>query len=99
MADPTGWKKYLYRFLFLGFLIGLGICIWSLYLPFHAPELLPLPPAKPTSDGSYPELLIRYTPADSGRTPFEVSYARNSPSLAHDSPINQFEVNLTTGKF
>ncbi len=99
MADPSGWKKYLYRFLFLGFLTGLGIYIWSLYLPFHAPELLPLPPANPASDGSYPELSIRYTPTDSGPTPFEVSFTRNSPSLAHDSPVNQFEVDLSSGKF
>src|SRR5580698_10537233 len=99
MADPTGWKKVLYRLLFLGFLIGLGIYIWSLYLPFHAPALLPLPPANPTSDGSYPELLIRYAPASSGQTPFEASFTTNSPSLMHDSPVNQFEVNLSTGKF
>jgi YD repeat-containing protein len=99
MADPTGWKKYLYRFLFLGFLVGLGVFIWSLYLPFHAPELLPLPPANPTSDGSYPELLIRYAPAPSGQSPFDVSFTTNSPSLKHDSPVNQFEVNLSTGKF
>ncbi len=99
MADPTGWKKLLYRFLFLGFLFGLGIYIWSLYLPFHAPELLSLPPANPTSDGSYPELLIRYAPAASGHSPFDVSFTPNSPSLKHDSPVNQFEVNLSTGKF
>jgi hypothetical protein len=99
MADPAGWKKILYRFLFLGFLVGLGIFIWSLYLPFHAPELLSLPPANPTSDGSYPELLIRYAPAASGKSPFEVSFATNSPTLKHDSPVNQFEVDLCTGKF
>lgn len=99
MSDPTGWKKYLYRLLFLGFLVGIGIYIWSLYLPFHAPELLPLPPANPTSDGSYPELLIRYAPANSGPTQFEISYTRNSPSLKHDLPANQFEVNLSTGMF
>jgi YD repeat-containing protein len=99
MADPAGWKKILYRFLFLGFLIGLGVFIWSLYLPFHAPELLSLPPANPTSDGSYPQLLIRYAPAASGKSPFEVSFATNSPTLKHDSPVNRFEVNLSTGKF
>jgi YD repeat-containing protein len=99
MADPTGWKKFLYRLLFLGFLVGLGIFIWSLYLPFHAPQLLPLPPANPTSDGSYPELLIRYAPASSGQSPFEVLFTTNAPTLKHDSPLNQFEVNLSTGKF
>jgi hypothetical protein len=99
IADPSGWKKYLYRFLFLVFLIGLGVYIWSLYLPFHIPELLLLPAAHPTTDGSYPELLIRYAPAYPGQTPFDVSFARNSPSLVHDSPINQFEVNRSSGKF
>jgi Domain of unknown function (DUF6531) len=99
MADPTGWKKIIYRLLFVGFLIGLGVFIWSLYLPFHAPELLSLPPANPTSDGSYPELLIRYAPADAGHSPFAISFTTNSPTLKHDSPVNQFEVNLSTGKF
>jgi len=98
MADSSAWKKYLYRFLFLGFLIGFGIYIRSLYLPPPAPVLLTLPPANPASDGSYPELLIHYAPAGSGHPPFEVSYTRNSPSLTHDSPVNQFEVNLSSGK-
>jgi YD repeat-containing protein len=99
MADPSGWKKYLYRSLFLAFLAGVGIFIWSLYFPFHAPELLSLPPANPTSDGSYPELLIRYAPAASGQFRFEVSFKSSAPSLARDSPVNQFEVNLSSGKF
>jgi YD repeat-containing protein len=93
------WRKYLYRSLFACALLAFGIYIWSLYLPFHAPKLLRLPPANPTSDGSYPELLIRYAPVSSLRTPFEVSYTRSSPSLRHDSPINQFELNLSSGKF
>lgn len=99
MTDPTRWKKVLYRCLFLGFLIGLGIYIWSLYLPFHKPELLALPPAHPATDGSYPELLIRYNPVDSGQTPFHVSFTRNAPSLVHDSPVNQFEMKLSNGEF
>jgi YD repeat-containing protein len=99
MANPTCWKKVLYRFLFLGFLVGVGIYIWSLYLPFHAPELLPLPPAHPATDGSYPELLIRYDPAVSGSAPFHVSFTRGAPSLVHDSPVNQFEVKLSNGEF
>jgi YD repeat-containing protein len=93
------WRQYLYRSLFLCFLVAFGIFIWSLYFPLHAPQLLPLPPAHPASDGSYPELLIRYGPAVSGGAPVDVSYARNSPTLTHDSPLNQFEVNLSTGKF
>jgi hypothetical protein len=99
MSDSSGWKKHLYRFLFLGFLVGVGIYIWSLYLPFRAPVLLPLPPAHPATDGSYPELLIHYAPAASGHSPFQVSFTTNSPSLKHDSPVSQFEVNLSTGKF
>jgi YD repeat-containing protein len=99
MAEPSGWKKYLFRFLFLVFLAGVGIYIWSLYLPFHAPELLSLPPAHASTDGSYPELLIRYSSPSMGKSPFDVSFTRNSPSLAHASAVNQFEVNLSTGKF
>lgn len=98
VAAPK-WRRYLYRSLFACILLIFGIYIWSLYLPFHAPKLLPLPPANPTSDGSYPELLIRYAPVGSGQNHLEVSYARNSPSLTHDSPINQFELNLSSGKF
>ncbi len=98
-AAAPKWRQYLYRSLFLCFLLAAGIFIWSLYFPLHRTELLPLPPAHPASDGSYPELLIRYDPASSARTPLEVSYARNSPSLTHDAPVNQFEVNLSTGKF
>jgi YD repeat-containing protein len=99
MAEPTGWKKHLYRSLFLCFVVGAGIFIWSLYLPFHRPELLPLPQAHPATDGSYPELLIRYADSHSGAAPFTVSFARNAPSLLYAAPANQFEVNLSSGKF
>ena len=85
--------------IFFCFLVVFGIFIWSLYFPLHPIELLPLPVANPASDGSYPELLIRYDPASSGHAPFEVSLTRNSPSLAYDSPINQFEVDLSSGNF
>lgn len=91
------WRKYLYRSLFVGVLTSIGIFVFSLYVPLRTPELLPLPPAHPVFDGSYPELLIRNEPTSSGHE--SVSYSRNSPSLTHDSAINQFEVNLSTGKF
>jgi Domain of unknown function (DUF6531) len=99
MAAAPKWREYLFRSLFICVLIVFGVFIWSLYLPLHPIELLPLPPANPTSDGSYLELLIRYAPVSSGHSPFEVSYTRKSPSLMHDSPVNQFEVDLSTGKF
>lgn len=98
VATPKSWEN-LYRAIFICILIAFGTGILSIYFPLHAPEVLPLPPANPASDGSYPELLIRYDPGSSGRTLVGVSYTRNSPSLAHDSPINQFAVNLSTGMF
>jgi YD repeat-containing protein len=97
--SKSKWREYLYRSLFTCILLAIGLYIYSLYIPLHAPQLLPLPPAHPSSDGSYPELLIRYDSANPGGTPFAVSFTRNSPSLTHDSPVNQFEVNLSTGRF
>lgn len=98
-ASTSKWRQNLYRSLFLCVLLAFGIYITSLYVPFHAPQLLPLRPAHPLSDGSYPELLIRYDPASTALSPLEVSYTTNSPSLNNDSPVNRFEVNLSTGKF
>ena len=68
---------------------------------FHPPkvELLPLTYARPTWDGSYPYLVI--SPIDNGlrnvKFKSEIRWIR--PTVYHESPINQFQVDLHWGMF
>jgi YD repeat-containing protein len=62
-------------------------------------ELLPFTDSPPEWNGSYPYLLI--SPVDLERNPveFKSSILLIKPTVRHDSPINEFQVDLHSGMF
>jgi YD repeat-containing protein len=67
--------------------------------PRRAPELLPIQETNPAWDGSYPYLVIRPNPAGHGRYRFQSSVARIQPTVRHELPVNEFQVDLHSGMF
>ena len=61
-------------------------------------ELLPYSDTPPAWDGSYPYVVISSV---SGSNParFKTSISRMQPTVRHDSPVNEFDVDLHTGRF
>ena len=76
----------------------------SAFLILHKPtpkpvkvELLPFTDSPPSWDGSYPYLVI--FPVATGPSRFKSEIKLIKPSLHHDSPINEFAVDLHSGRF
>jgi YD repeat-containing protein len=61
-------------------------------------ELLPFTDSPPVWDGSYPYLVIPAVP-ESTPLKFHASIAMISPTVRHDKPVNEFDVDLHTGRF
>jgi Domain of unknown function (DUF6531) len=62
-------------------------------------ELLPFTDSPPAWNGSYPYLIV--SPADLGsdHAKFKSSVLLMKPTVHHDSPINEFQVDLHSGMF
>lgn len=80
---------------------AVGFFLWAYHFQHGSnhPELLALPLAKPSWDGSSPLFVIRDLPDSSQGLLQQVSYERAAPSMHHDSPVDEFEVGLGSGKF
>ena len=78
-------------------LILIGLAGFLLYRPRRPAkvELLPFSATPPAWDGSQPHLLICLGPALN----FTSSITMLPPTVRHDSPVNQFDVDLHTGRF
>ena len=61
-------------------------------------ELLPYSDTPPAWDGSYPYTVISALP-ESGPTKFRASIKLLQPTVHHESPLNQFDVDLHSGRF
>ena len=86
--------------------IFLVLVAFSVFLILHKPtpqpikvELLPFTDSPPAWDGSYPYLVISPIGVESGHFRFASSISPVKPSLHHDSPVNQFAVDLHSGRF
>lgn len=80
---------------------GLSVSLWLWPKPDSPPikvELLPFTESPPAWDGSYPYLVIS-PPSQSSPTTFRASIELIKPTLRHDSPVNEFAVDLHTGRF
>jgi YD repeat-containing protein len=62
-------------------------------------ELLPFTNSQPAWDGSYPYLAISASNLGSEYVKFESSIRLIKPTVHHDSPINEFQVDLHSGIF
>ena len=62
-------------------------------------ELLPFNDTPPAWDGSYPVLTVRFRNSDPRHYRFDVAVMRIPPTVRHEAPVNQFEVDLHSGMF
>ena len=91
------WHPPLWKWGFVLALVG-GAAFLFLWKPRIRVELLPLSDSPPAWDGSQPWLVI--SPI-AGSSPLRFSSAISpvKPTLQHDSPVNEFVVNLRNGNF
>lgn len=85
--------------------VFLALLAASAYLLRHKPapapvkvEILPFTDSPPAWDGSYPYLVISTT-AETSPLKFNASIVSIKPTLKHDHPVNQFAVDLHSGRF
>jgi len=78
----------------------------SVFLVFHKPsahavkvELLPFTDSPPSWDGSYPYLVISQIDPGSEHVKFKNSIRLIKPTARHDSPTDEFQVDLHSGMF
>lgn len=62
-------------------------------------ELLPFSDSLPSWNGSYPFLIISLNHSDSNRPSFHTSVRLVSPTVRHNAPVDEFEVDLHSGMF
>jgi YD repeat-containing protein len=90
---PPLWKWALF--------VALIACSAGLFFAPRRPvkvELLPFADSPPAWDGSYPYVVISSIPG-SNPAKFKTSILPLQPTVRHDSPVNDFLVNLQTGRF
>jgi len=93
---PPGWK-WVVVFLLL-------VCSAVLFFrkPVSRPvrvELLPFTDSPPAWNGSYPYVVISPADGGSGRVRFRSSISFLAPTLRHETPVNEFRVDLHSGRF
>ena len=84
--------------------LGLAACAAFLLIwrpPKHAVkvELLPFTDSPPAWNGSYPYLTIAPVDLESDPIQFRSSILLIKPTVRHDSPVNEFQVDLHSGMF
>ncbi len=89
----SGWK---WALAFI--LVGVAAALWWWPSPPVKVELLPFSHTPPAWDGSQPWLIISPT-AGSASVKFKAEIAMVKPTVRHDTPVNEFVVNLRNGNF
>lgn len=69
------------------------------FQPALQPELLPASTSIPAWDGAYPYLVISPIMPRSGPAGYKSSISWDRPSVHHESPVNEFQVDLHSGMF
>ncbi len=75
---------------------SVGLALWP-SRPVKV-ELLPFTDTPPAFDGSRPRLIISLI-SESTPVRFKTSISLVKPTVRHDSPVNEFDVDLQNGKF
>jgi YD repeat-containing protein len=93
---PSTWKWGLVIVLaaFAAFLL-----VWKPVPRAVKVELLPFTDSPPVWNGSYPYLTISPVDPESDHVEFKSSIVLIKPTVRHDSPINEFQVDLHSGMF
>jgi YD repeat-containing protein len=82
--------------------VSISAAFWIVWVEISRPakvELLPFNDSPPAWNGSYPHLVISLLDSGSETTKFKSSIQDIVPTVRHDSPINEFEVDLHSGAF
>lgn len=93
MSRRSVWKWLL----FVALIIAAAAIHWWPTPPVKV-ELLPFSNNPPAWDGSQPHLIIETVPGPT-KPQFKSEIAMVPPTIRHDAPLNQFEVDLHTGRF
>lgn len=97
--DRGFWRPPLWKWA-----VFIGLVCLALLITWHRParpsklELLPFTDSPPAWDGSHPFLTIAQV-AGSVPNRFKSSVERIPPTLHHDAPVNEFQVDLSSGRF
>ncbi len=92
------WGPSMWKWVLVVVLTATAAAIFFWPAPPVRVELLPFSDSPPGWDGSYPHLLISLV-GESSPFQFQSRIATIPPTLRHDSPVNQFDVDLHTGRF
>ena len=87
-----------WKWVLFGILILLAAVIHWWPAPPVKIELLPFSDTPPAWDGSYPYLIVSPV-ASSSKPQFTSSIAMVVPTVRHEKPVNEFDVDLHTGRF
>jgi YD repeat-containing protein len=91
-------KVSVWKWALVAALIGLAAAIHWWPAPPVKVELLPFSDTAPAWDGSYPHLIISL--ADAPKKPqFNFLVSMVAPTVRHETPLNEFDVDLHTGRF
>jgi YD repeat-containing protein len=92
------WRSPAWKWALFAMLVAAAAAIF--WWPARAAkvELLPFTDSPPSWDGSYPYVLISSVP-ESKPPKFQASIAMVPPTVRHDKPVNEFDVDLHTGRF
>ncbi len=99
IKPATSWHSSAWKWaLFLALIVCSAFLLnWKRPVPRVKVELLPLQDSQPTWDGSVPYLVISAVPRNPST--FKSSLLLLPPTVRHDSPVNDFLVNLQSGRF
>jgi YD repeat-containing protein len=94
--QPPVWKW--------GVLLALAVCaafllVWKPPTRAVKVELLPFMDSPPAWNGSYPYLVISPVDLESDHVNFKSSILLIKPTVRHDTPIDEFQVDLHSGMF
>jgi YD repeat-containing protein len=99
-AGSKFWKPPLWKWSLVLLLFGAsGWLLWHKPVPHPVKiELLPFTDSLPVWDGSYPYLEISQVDG-SNPAKFKTAISLIKPTVRHQSPVNEFAVDLHTGRF
>lgn len=98
MRTRNFWHPLLWKWgILLSLITGAAAFLFAQRLPPKV-KLLPYSHISPAWDGSYPYTVISRIP-ESISPKFHASVKLVQPTVRHDSPLNQFEVDLHSGRF
>jgi YD repeat-containing protein len=92
------WRPPVWKWTLFVLLVAVAAAVFFWPAPRVKVELLPFSDTPPAWDGSYPYVVISPV-AGSGPLKFQSSIAMVKPTLRHDAPVNEFDIDLHTGRF